>query len=68
MGKFNKLISISAALAISGTMLNASNDDNMVKSIMELRAQVEALYTQIDDNKDAYNSQMKSYALQISDN
>ncbi len=68
MGKFNKLISISAALAISGTMLNASNDDNMVKSIMELRAQVEALYTQIDDNKDAYKSQMKSYALQISDN
>ena len=68
MGKFNKLISISAALAISGTMLHAANDENMVKSIMELRAQVETLYTQVDDNKDAYRSQMKSYALQISDN
>ncbi len=68
MGKMKQLISISAALAISGTILNAANDDNMVKSIMELRSQVEALYTQIDDNKEAYRSQMKSYALQISDN
>ncbi len=68
MGKFkNKLIPISAALAISGTMLHAANEQ-MVNSIMELRTQVEALYTQIDDNKDAYKSQMKSYALQISDN
>lgn len=68
MGKIKSLISISAALAISGTMLNAANDDNMIKSIMELRSQVEALYTQIDDNKEAYRAQMKSYALQASDN
>ena len=40
----------------------------MIDSIMELRSDVESLYTQIDDNKDAYKSQMKSYALQISDN
>lgn len=68
MGTFRRLISIPAALAISGTMLNAANDDNMVKSIMELRSQVETLYTQIDDNKEAYRAQMKSYALQASDN
>ncbi len=68
MGKINRLISISAALAISGTMLHASNDDSMVKSIMEHRSQVESLYTQIDDNKEAYRTQMKSYALQTSDN
>ena len=68
MGKIKSLMSISAALAISGTMLNAANDDNMIKSIMELRSQVEALYTQIDDNKEAYRAQMKSYALQASDN
>ncbi|MDM5271542.1 DUF3450 family protein [Sulfurovum sp. zt1-1] len=43
-------------------------EDEMVKSIMELRSEVEALYSQIDNNKDAYKSQMKSYALQISDN
>jgi len=42
--------------------------DEMIKSIMELRSDVESLYTQIDDNKEAYRSQMKSYALQISDN
>jgi tmRNA-binding protein len=43
-------------------------EDEMVKSIMELRSDVEALYSQIDNNKEAYKSQMKSYALQISDN
>jgi hypothetical protein len=68
MGTFRKLISIPAVLAISGTMLHAANDDSMVKSIMELRSDVEALYTQIDANKEAYKAQMKSYALQISDN
>jgi len=35
---------------------------------MKLRADVESLYTKIDDNKDVYKSQMKSYSLQISDN
>ncbi|MDM5263191.1 DUF3450 family protein [Sulfurovum sp. XTW-4] len=67
MGKMTRLISISAALAISGTMLHAAKDDSMVQSIMELRSQVESLYTQIDDNKEAYKAQMKSYALQTSD-
>ncbi|MFT7879325.1 MAG: DUF3450 family protein [Sulfurimonas sp.] len=43
-------------------------EDEMVKSIMELRSDVETLYSQIDHNKDAYKSQMKSYSLQISDN
>jgi hypothetical protein len=43
-------------------------EDEMVNSIMELRSDVETLYSQIDNNKDAYKSQMKSYALQISDN
>ena len=56
--------------AVSSTFLSPMlvAQDEMVNSIMQLRAQVEALYTQIDDNKDAYKSQMKSYALQISDN
>ncbi|GIT98752.1 DUF3450 family protein [Sulfurovum sp. TSL1] len=68
MVTFRRLISISAALSVSGTMLHAANDDSMIKSIMELRSQVESLYTQIDDNKEAYRAQMKSYALQTSDN
>jgi len=40
----------------------------MVKSILKLRADVESLYTKIDENKDTYKSQMKSYMMQITDN
>jgi hypothetical protein len=40
----------------------------MVNSIMHLRGEVEGLYTQIDENKDAYKAQMKSYAMQLADN
>ncbi|HEY9128342.1 MAG TPA: DUF3450 family protein, partial [Sulfurovum sp.] len=56
--------------AVSTTLLSPMlmAQDEMIKSIMELRSDVESLYTQIDDNKDAYKTQMKSYALQISDN
>ncbi len=68
MGTLRRLISLQTALAISGTMLYATDNENMVQSIIELRSQVEALYTQIDDNKEAYRAQMKSYALQTSDN
>ena len=68
MGKIKQLISISAAIAISGSTVYATENSEMIDSIMELRSDVESLYTQIDDNKDAYKSQMKSYALQISDN
>lgn len=53
---------------LCSSSLLAQNSDNIVKSIMTLRADVESLYTKIDDNKDAYKSQMKSYALQTSDN
>lgn len=58
------------SLVVSQTVLSpfAIAEEQMVKSIMELRSEVESLYTQIDDNKDAYKAQMKSYALQISDN
>jgi F0F1-type ATP synthase membrane subunit b/b' len=57
-------------VAVSSTLLSPMlvAQDEMVKSIMELRSDVESLYTQIDDNKEAYKAQMKSYALQISDN
>lgn len=56
--------------AVSSTLLSPMlmAQDDMIKSIMELRSDVESLYTQIDDNKEAYKAQMKSYALQISDN
>jgi hypothetical protein len=58
------------SLVASGTLLSPMlmAQDEMIKSIMELRSDVESLYTQIDDNKEAYRAQMKSYALQTSDN
>lgn len=62
-----KLFFSAAALGVCFSSV-LSAEDQMVKSIMELRSEVEALYTQIDNNKDAYKAQMKSYALQISDN
>ncbi len=68
MGKNTRLFSISAAMAISVSSVYAADNSEMVKSIMELRSDVESLYTKIDDNKEAYRAQMKSYALQISDN
>ena len=42
-------------------------DEAMIKSIMELRSDVEALYSQIDTNKETYKASMKSYGLQMSD-
>lgn len=60
------LISLSLATLLS-TSLCANNDEDMVKSIMNLRADVESLYTKIDENKESYKAQMKSLALQSAD-
>lgn len=68
MGKFTKLISLSTAIAISSSTVYAANNAEMVQSIMKLRGDVESLYTQIDENKDSYKAQMKSYAMQLADN
>ncbi|MDQ1326287.1 MAG: hypothetical protein QG564_1412 [Campylobacterota bacterium] len=61
-----KLLVSIAALSTFASFVFATEDD-MVKSIMKLRGEVETLYNQIDDNKETYKSQMKSYTLQISD-
>ena len=68
MGKFTKLISLSTVIAISSSTVYAANNAEMVQSIMKLRGDVESLYTQIDENKDSYKAQMKSYAMQLADN
>ncbi len=52
---------------LGAAQLQANQSDNLVKSIMKLRSEVEALYTQIDDNKEAHKSQMKSYMMQKAD-
>jgi len=68
MGNFKQLIFASTLIVITSTSLTAANNEEMIKSIMKLRGDVEGLYSQIDENKDNYKSQMKSYAMQVADN
>lgn len=59
------------SLALSATLLssalNASTNEKLVNSIIELRGNVENLYTDIKENKDRYHSEMKSLSMQITD-
>lgn len=61
-----KTISIALSVLLSSTMLSA-NSDNMAESLMKLRGEVEHLDTQINDEKDAYKSSMKSLSIQKSE-
>ena len=62
----NKTISIALTMLLSSASLMANND-NMAESLMKLRAQVETLNSQIDDEKDSYKASMKSLSLQKSE-
>jgi chaperonin cofactor prefoldin len=64
--KNSTLLSIFFFGSISMTGLYGS-DENMVKTIMKLRSEVEALYSKVDENKEIYRAQMKSYATQKAD-
>ena len=68
MGNFKQLIFASTLIAITSTSVTAANNAEMIRSIMKLRGDVEGLYSQIDENKDNYKAQMKSYAMQVADN
>lgn len=61
-----KTISIALSVLLSSTMLSA-NSDNMAESLMKLRGEVEHLDTQINDEKEAYKSSMKSLSIQKSE-
>jgi len=61
------LSTIACGVLFGVTSLHAENE-NIVNSIMKLRADVESLYTKIDDNKEAYKAELKSYNMQITDN
>lgn len=63
----NKTMSIALSLLLTGTVLMASSDDNMAKSLMKLRAEVEQLDSQINDAKDSYKASMKSLTMQKSE-
>jgi len=45
----------------------SQSEDAMVKSIMKLRNDVESLYTKINENKEDYKAQMKSFMMQRAD-
>ena len=59
------------SLLLSSTLLSstlvAKSDEDIVSSIIKLRGDVENLYTTIEENKQRYNSQMKSLSMQSTD-
>lgn len=62
---------IGCSLMITATLLSSSlfatTDNELARSIIQLRGDVETLYTDIKENKQRYNSQMKSLSMQITD-
>jgi len=68
MGTFKSLVLASTLVVMTNSSVQAQNNTEMVKSIMKMRADVEGLYSKIDENKDNYKAQMKSYAMQVADN
>ncbi len=64
----NKII---YSLALSVTLLSssstASTTEELAKSIIKLRGDVESLYTDIKENKERYSAHMKSLSMQITD-
>jgi len=63
----NKTMSIALSLLLASTVVMANSNDNMATSLMNLRAQVEQLDSQIDDAKDSYKASMKSLTMQKSE-
>lgn len=61
------LLSVVVSATLFSPSVFAKNNEDIIKSIMKLRGDVESLYTNIDENKDNYKSQMKSLAMQSAD-
>ena len=59
------------SLALSAVLLTASlsanTNEKLVNSIIQLRGDVENLYTDIKENEQTYHAQMKSLSMQITD-
>lgn len=64
---YKRVLLSTVACGVLGTSSLYADNTNIVNSIMKLRADVEALYTKIDDNKDSYKAEMKSNAMQSAD-
>ncbi len=61
------LVSILFSMMLFSPSFLHAEDEKMVESIMKLRADVETLYTKIDESKENYKTQMQSLAMQITD-
>lgn len=61
---------IACSILLTATLsssLFATTDKELANSIIKLRGDVETLYTDIKENKQRYNSEMKSLSMQITD-
>ena len=67
VGKRKLIARAATAALLMSVPAFAQNDTQMVESLMKLRADVESLHSQIEENKDAYQSSMKSLSLQKND-
>ncbi|MCH9740052.1 MAG: hypothetical protein K0U38_04315, partial [Epsilonproteobacteria bacterium] len=65
---YKKIVLSTVVCGMIGTSSLYAENTNIVNSIMKLRADVESLYTKIDDNKESYKAEMKSYNMQSTDN
>ncbi len=64
----NKLLySLALSTVLLSSALNANTNEELVNSIIELRGDVENIYTDIKENKQRYHAQMKSLSMQITD-
>ncbi len=59
-------IALLAMVSYSSLSASATNDE-LAKSIIKLRGEVETLYSTIKENKQRYNSEMKSLSAQVID-
>lgn len=62
------LFGMAVCMMLITSSLHAESNKNIVKTIMKLRADVETIYSKIDEQKENYKSQIKSLAMQKADN
>ena len=61
------LYSLTLVALLNASSLSASTNEKLVNSIINLRGDVENLYTSIKENKQRYNATMKSLSMQVTD-
>lgn len=65
--RFTQLLSAALLFAVAALPLSASSVSNLAQSLMELRSDVEALHTKLDEEKASYKVKMNSYNVQGTD-